>query len=68
MKYTVEISWEGQKETRQLGRPRLRWVDNIVAYLLKAKTVKVEKQSLLGNGPYTSSRGTRQVRCDIAQQ
>jgi hypothetical protein len=40
----------------------------IVAYLLKAKTVEAEKQPLLGYGPYTRSRGTRHVRCDVTQQ
>jgi hypothetical protein len=39
-----------------------------VAYLLKARTVASEKQPLLGNDPYTRSRGTREVRCDIKQQ
>jgi hypothetical protein len=40
----------------------------IVAYLLKARTVKAEKQPLLDNGPYTRSRGTRYLRCDVTQQ
>jgi hypothetical protein len=40
----------------------------IVAYLLKARTVEAEKQPLLGNGPYTRSRGTRHVCCDVTQQ
>jgi hypothetical protein len=53
---------------RQLGRPRLRWVDNIVAYLLEVRTVKAEKQPLLGNCPYTRGGGTRHARCDVTQQ
>jgi hypothetical protein len=32
---------------------------NTVAYLLKVRTVKAGKELLLGNGPYTRSRGTR---------
>jgi hypothetical protein len=40
----------------------------IAAYLLKARTAEVEKQPLLGNGPYTRSRGMRHVRCDVMQQ
>jgi hypothetical protein len=36
-----------------------------VAYLLKARTVEAEKQPLTGNGPYTRSKGTRHVRCDV---
>jgi hypothetical protein len=32
----------------------------IVAYLLKARTLKAEKQPLLGNGPYIRGRETRQ--------
>jgi hypothetical protein len=43
-------------------------VDCSVAYLLKARTVEAEQQALLGNGPYTRSKGTRQVRCDVTQQ
>jgi hypothetical protein len=31
--------------------------DNIVAYLLKARTVEPEKQSLLGNGCVTRNNG-----------
>jgi hypothetical protein len=31
--------------------------EDIVAYLLKARTVEAEKQPFLGNGPYTRSRG-----------
>jgi hypothetical protein len=41
---------------------------DIVAYMLKGRTVEAEKQPLLGNGPYTRSRGTSQVRCDVTQQ
>jgi hypothetical protein len=44
------------------------YIINIVAYLLKPRTVEVEKQQLLGNGPYTRNRGTRHVRCDVTQQ
>jgi hypothetical protein len=33
-----------------LGRPRLRWMDNILAYLLKSRNVEPEKQTLLANG------------------
>jgi hypothetical protein len=40
----------------------------IVAYLLKVEIVEAEKQPLLGNDPYTRSRGTRHVRCDVKQQ
>jgi hypothetical protein len=36
---------------------------NIAAYLLKARTVKAEKQPLLGPYPYTFIRGTHHVRC-----
>jgi hypothetical protein len=39
-------------------------LQNIVVYLLKARTVEAEKQPLLGNGPYTRSRGTRHVCCE----
>jgi hypothetical protein len=39
-----------------------------MVYLLKAKTVKTEEHPLLGNGPFTSSRETRHVRCDVTQQ
>jgi hypothetical protein len=39
-----------------------------VVCLLKARTLEAEKQPLLGNGPYTRNRGTRQVRCDVTQQ
>jgi hypothetical protein len=39
----------------------------IVLYLLKERTVVAEKQPLLGNGPYTRSRGTRHVPCDVMQ-
>jgi hypothetical protein len=38
---------------------------NIAVYLLQARIVEAEKQSLLGNGPYTSSGGTRHVLCDV---
>jgi hypothetical protein len=41
---------------------------NTVTYLLKTRTVEAEKQPLLGNGPYTCSRGMRHIRCDITQQ
>jgi hypothetical protein len=41
---------------------------NIVVCLLKASTVKAEKQPLLDNGPYTCSRRMRHVRCDVTQQ
>jgi hypothetical protein len=41
---------------------------NIVAYLLKARTVEAERQPLLGNDPYTRSRGKLHVRCDVTQQ
>jgi hypothetical protein len=34
---------------RPLGRPKCRWKDNIVAYLLKARIVEPEKQTLLAN-------------------
>jgi hypothetical protein len=37
-----------------LGRPRLRWVDNIVAYLLRARTVEPEKRPLLVNNSETT--------------
>jgi hypothetical protein len=40
----------------------------IVAYLPKARTVEVDKQPLLGDGPYTRSREMRHVRCDVTQQ
>jgi hypothetical protein len=48
----------------------LKLCDNmyIAAYLLKARTVELEKQLLLGNDPYIRSRGTRHVRCDDMQQ
>jgi hypothetical protein len=39
-----------------------------VAYLLKVGTMEAENQPLLGNCPYTHSRGTRHVRCDVTQQ
>jgi hypothetical protein len=39
-----------------------------VAYSFKAITVEAEKNTLLGNGPYTRSSGTCHVRCDITQQ
>jgi hypothetical protein len=42
--------------------------EDSVAYVLKARTVKAEKQTLLGNGPYTRSRGTRHAHCDVMQQ
>jgi hypothetical protein len=42
--------------------------NNNVVYLLKARTVEAEKQQLLGYGPYTRSRGTRHVSCDVTQQ
>jgi hypothetical protein len=41
---------------------------NIVAYLFKVRTVEAEKPPLLDNGPYTRSRRTRHVRCDVTQQ
>jgi hypothetical protein len=37
-------------------------------YLFKARIPEAEKQPLLGNGPYTRSRGTRHVRCDVRQK
>jgi hypothetical protein len=40
----------------------------IVTCLLKAKTVKAEKQPFLCNGLYTNSRGTRHILCDVKQQ
>jgi hypothetical protein len=40
---------------------------HIVAYFLKARTVETEKQLLLGNDPYTRSRGTRHACCDVTQ-
>jgi hypothetical protein len=41
---------------------------DIVAYLLKARTVEAEKQPLLGNNSYKRSRGKRHVRYDVTQQ
>jgi hypothetical protein len=35
---------------------------NIVAHLLKARTVEAEKQPMLINGPYTRSRGCCDAR------
>jgi hypothetical protein len=40
----------------------------IVAYLLKARTVEAEKQPLLGNGPYTRSRGKRHATTEEVLQ
>jgi hypothetical protein len=37
-------------------------------YLLKAITAEIEKWLLLGNGPYTRTRWTRHVRCEVTQQ
>jgi hypothetical protein len=42
--------------------------EDIVAYLLKARTVEAEVQPFLGNYPYTRNRGTRHVPCDVMQQ
>jgi hypothetical protein len=39
---------------------------NIVAYMLKPRTVEAEKR--LGNGLYSRSRVTHDVRCDVARQ
>jgi hypothetical protein len=39
-----------------------------MAYLFKARTVEAKKQPLLGNVPYTRSRGTRHVRCNVMQE
>jgi hypothetical protein len=36
--------------------------------MLKERTVEVQKQLLLGNAPYTRSRGTCYVCCDVMQQ
>jgi hypothetical protein len=46
-------------------RASMFFLYGIVAYLLKARTVEAEKRPLLGNGPYTRSRGTRCVGCDV---
>jgi hypothetical protein len=52
-----------------LNRTCEEWIPySNVAYLLKARIVEAEKQSLLGNGPYTRSRGKRHVRFDVTQQ
>jgi hypothetical protein len=39
---------------------------HILAYFLKARTAEAKKQPLLSNGPYTRSRGTCYVRCDVS--
>jgi hypothetical protein len=41
---------------------------NIVAYLLKARTVAAEKQPLLGDGPYTRRIGTRHATIEMVLQ
>jgi hypothetical protein len=44
------------------------YLNNTVAHSLKARTVEAEEQSLLCNGLYTRSRGTRHVGYDFTQQ
>jgi hypothetical protein len=53
-----ENSWQQKSE----------YSENIVVYLLKARTVEAEKEPLLGNGPYTRSRRAHNIRHDITQQ
>jgi hypothetical protein len=48
-------------------QPREKCITHIVAYWLKARKVEAKNQPLLGNSPYTRSRGTRHVRCDVRQ-
>jgi hypothetical protein len=43
-------------------------INNIMVYLLLARTAEAEKQPLLDNGPYTRSRGNGHVRRDVTQQ
>jgi hypothetical protein len=40
---------------------------NIVVYLLNSRIMEAEEQPLLGNGPYTRSRKTRHISCDIEE-
>jgi hypothetical protein len=43
-------------------------IQDIVAYLLTARTVEADKQPLLGKGLYTCSRGMSHVCCNIMYQ
>jgi hypothetical protein len=57
-----------QKVDEHNCQQKLEYSEDIVAYLLKARTVEAEKQLLLGNGPYTRNRRAHHLRCDITQQ
>jgi hypothetical protein len=62
------IQFRGYLSTFERNRQLQEQGQNIVVYLLKARTVEAEKQPLLGNGPYTRSIGTRHVLCHVMQQ
>jgi hypothetical protein len=49
-KHAYRILVGKQEGKRPVGRPRCKYEDNTVAYVLKARTVEPKKQPLLANG------------------